>query len=310
MIELRHLRHLLALARHGNFSRAAVEVGLTQPALSRSIQSLESLVGAPLLARNRTGVEPTEMGRLVIRHAEAIDASARDLDRDIRLARGLEVGELHIGSGPIGGSLMLGAVVGVLARQHPNLRVRIASGPWDELAERLRRREIDVAVAEASIFARHADLEHQTLTERRLVIVCRPGHPLTQQADPKPGDIFKYPFAGPPMSDDASRTLLGHAPPEWLAANTSPGSPPNPVTIVSDIAAVLRDILMGSDAISVLPEAVARERSKDGTVVALGDMGLGLTSRLGVAWLATRSLSMSGRRLLELMIEADQRLGP
>ena len=62
MIDLKRLHHLTVLVQHGNFHRAAEALHLTQPALSRSIQALEAHVGAPLLARHRTGVEPTELG--------------------------------------------------------------------------------------------------------------------------------------------------------------------------------------------------------------------------------------------------------
>ncbi len=72
MIDLKRLRHLTALVQHGNFHRAAEALHLTQPALTRSIQALEAHVGAPLLTRHRTGVEPTELGRLLLRHAGAL----------------------------------------------------------------------------------------------------------------------------------------------------------------------------------------------------------------------------------------------
>lgn len=70
MIDLRRLRHFSALVQHGNFHRAADALHLTQPALTRSIQALEAHVGAPLLTRHRTGVEPTELGRLLLRRLE------------------------------------------------------------------------------------------------------------------------------------------------------------------------------------------------------------------------------------------------
>ncbi|MFN3618577.1 MAG: LysR family transcriptional regulator, partial [Aquabacterium sp.] len=73
MIDLKRLRHLTALVQYGNFHRAAEALHLTQPALSRSIQALEAHVGAPLLMRHRTGVEPTELGRLMLRHAGELE---------------------------------------------------------------------------------------------------------------------------------------------------------------------------------------------------------------------------------------------
>ena len=74
-MELRQLRHLIAVVEHGSFSRAAEAVHLTQPALSRSIQALEAEVGAAVLERNRGAIEPTDVGRLLLTHARQLDSA-------------------------------------------------------------------------------------------------------------------------------------------------------------------------------------------------------------------------------------------
>src|SRR5262245_45744690 len=145
-IDLRRLRHFIAVAEHGNFGRAASAVYLTQPALSRSIQALEAEVGALLFDRRPSGVELTEIGELVLRHAIALDAGARDLDREIRLAKDLELGELRIGVGPWGGTVLVAPVIGRLNAVHPRLRLRVVVAPWRELPDRLRSRDVDIAV--------------------------------------------------------------------------------------------------------------------------------------------------------------------
>src|SRR4051794_3108912 len=145
-VDLRRLRHLMALAEHGNFGRAASAVFLTQPALSRSIQALEREVGAPLVDRRTTGAELTDMGRLVLRHAISLDASARDLDREIRLTRDLALGELRIGFGPWAAASLVAPAVGALNRRAPTLRMELVVGPWREMPARLRARQIDVMI--------------------------------------------------------------------------------------------------------------------------------------------------------------------
>lgn len=71
-IELRLLRHALALARHGNFARAAGALNLTQPSMSRSIAALESLLGVPLFDRTNKGITPTAFGRILLECGEAV----------------------------------------------------------------------------------------------------------------------------------------------------------------------------------------------------------------------------------------------
>ena len=92
MFDLRRLRHALALAEHRNFARAAAALHITQPALSRSIQALEDGLGVRLFDRSPRDVDPTAFGELVLRHARSLELSARDLDRELQLAKGLEIG--------------------------------------------------------------------------------------------------------------------------------------------------------------------------------------------------------------------------
>ena len=63
------LQHLISLDQHGSFIQAASSLHITQPALSRSIQGLETQVGAPLFLREGHGVVPTDLGRVLIQHA-------------------------------------------------------------------------------------------------------------------------------------------------------------------------------------------------------------------------------------------------
>src|SRR5574343_2054742 len=149
-MELRQLRHLLAIVEHGSFSRAAEAVHLTQPALTRSIQALEATVGAPVLERQRGAVAPTDVGRLLLTHARLLDTVTRDLERDIALTQGLELGELRIGVGPYGGSALVGPAIGQLHRAHPGLRLTTVLAPWQELPERARARAVDLIVVEVS----------------------------------------------------------------------------------------------------------------------------------------------------------------
>ena len=91
-LNLNQLRHLLALDRHRNFARAAEELGLTQPALTRSLQMLERIIGARLFDRDRSHVEPTAVGARLIAHARPLLDQAHEVEQDIRQLLGVEVG--------------------------------------------------------------------------------------------------------------------------------------------------------------------------------------------------------------------------
>jgi DNA-binding transcriptional LysR family regulator len=216
-MELRQLRHLIAVVEHGSFSRAAEAVHLTQPALSRSIQALEASVGAPVLERHRGAIEPTDVGRLLLTHARQLDSATRDLERDIALTQGLELGELRIGVGPYGGSALVGPALGRLNLAHPGLRLKTVLAPWQELPDRARARDVDLIVVELSQVQLMDDFAVQALSEHGLVVVCQPRHPLTGMDSPSPGRRFSATRWPGPASPRRRPALLQNLPPRQRA---------------------------------------------------------------------------------------------
>ena len=296
-MELRRLRHLIAVAEHGNFGRAAAAVYLTQPALSRSIQALEAEVGATLVDRRPSGVELTEIGRLVLRHAVELDAAAGDLDRDIRLAKGLELGELRIGAGPWGGSALVAPLVGRLNARHPRVHVRVTVAPWRELPARLRAREVDIVIGSFSAIEHLDDAEHVSLSEQDTLVVGRLGHPLSVARDVTAADIFSYPLASAGLDSDAAELLIELA---RAAIQDSTASTADLLTIECDNAEVLKGMLPETDALTFLPRFVVEADLQAQRLAAI-PIDLGLRHHFGAAWLRGRSLGGAGTAFLDLL---------
>src|SRR6186997_3453316 len=120
-VELRHLRYFAAVAAHGSFSRAANNLHLTQPALSRQVKDLEEELGVPLFIRGKNAVTLTSAGELF--YEEARDLLAR-ADQAIQRVRGEARNEiLRVGYAP---SLSAGILSGALEKfQAATPRVRI-----------------------------------------------------------------------------------------------------------------------------------------------------------------------------------------
>ena len=303
-IELRHLRHLKVLDEHASFSRAAEALHITQPALSRSIQGLEAQVGGALFERQRGGIEPTELGRVLLRHAQAFEASAQDLAHEIRLARGLALGELRIGVGPFGGSALIGPVVGRLNRLHPRLRVKLTVAPWQELPERARARDVDLIVLELSEVEQLEDFASRALSAHQVVVVCRAGHPLAALPSPQLDDLFAYPLAGPRLPPHAAKALAAGMPAERRAAALRNG----PLTLECDSSSVLKAMLMDSDAVSMMPRFMVEAEVRAGLLTVIDGIALGTRPRFGVAWLKHRTVSGAGLKFIDLLAEHDASL--
>ncbi|MBP7536596.1 MAG: LysR family transcriptional regulator [Ottowia sp.] len=304
MIETRHLRHLLALAEHRHYARAADALHLTQPALTRSIQALEASLEAQLFDRGRGEVTPTAIGHLLLDYARDWALAAQEMVRDVQLAKGAELGALRIGAGPFAGASLVGLAVGRLSRQHPQLRVEIVIAPWQELPERLRARDIDLMLAELSQVQGLDAIEVTALKPHPPLTVCRAGHPLTALATPTLAELLAYPWAGPQMPQALQQRLAQALPP---AARPQAASA-QPLRIVCDSAAVLKDVLLQSDAISMMPAFMVAAQLRSGELQAIAGLELGSVGQFGIARLRGRSRSAPEGAFIELLLALDAQL--
>src|SRR5689334_6832497 len=110
-MDLRSLRHVAVLARQLSFTKAAQELGISQSALSRSIQATEQRVKLRLFDRDRGGVHLTAVGREVAERAAALLREADDLDRLLDRAAGGAEGEASFGMAPLPAAALLPAVL-------------------------------------------------------------------------------------------------------------------------------------------------------------------------------------------------------
>jgi DNA-binding transcriptional LysR family regulator len=304
-MDLRQLRHVLALAETRNYLRAAETLHISQSALSRSIQTLEATLGVTLFDRSNRRVEPTEFGHLLIERARALDLNMRDLDRDLAMARGLETGELRIGAGPYGGAMLAATAVGRLCARHPNLRITVVSGPWDEFPERLRAREIDLMVAEMRTIRGKDEFELTEFAPHPSAVVCRPGHPLLSQANPAIVDAFRYPLVGPRMPVDDVEAMLQFAPEAARGELRRRGY----LAVTCDSLPVLKTVLQHSDALCIMNLFMVADELRAGTLALLPPhFAYEGSGKFGVAWLRGRTLSQSARAFVNLLLEHDAEL--
>jgi len=195
MIETRHLAHVLALARHRHFGRAAQEVFLTQSALSRSIQSIERQLGVPLFDRSRDGVEPTRFGELVIRYARGVTSDLHELAREVELMRGLEVGTLLVGLAPYPSVLSGQTAIARLLAAHPRIQCRVQVTRFGHVTDAVAAGDLDLGLAELHNAEKRPGLVTELVVTRPLSFFCRPDHELADRGDLAIDDLMAYPWA-------------------------------------------------------------------------------------------------------------------
>ena len=288
-IELRFIRHALALARHGNYARAAKSIGLTQPALSRSIATLEAQLGMPLFDRSNRGVEPTAFGRLLIERGERLLDGAAELRRELTLLKGIDIGELTIAAGPHVGELVLGEAVGSLLAGHPHLRLRLSLADFRVVGQRVLRGEADIGLADAGAWGGEPEIDVEPIATHRLVIGGRSGHPLDGVRDVAPGQILTFPLACTPIPGPLARHLDASL--AGLTRDTLTGDAHPSVEL--DTVALAEDIVLRSNAVFAGPLPLFANGLREGRLT-LFDLRLPwLESSYGLITRAGRTRSPS-----------------
>lgn len=249
---IRRLEMALALESHRSFQRAAHALGVSQPALTRALQTLEKEFGARLFERGKAECQPTEFGRIVLDRARRILAEVAEARRELDLLHGLEAGELRIGLGTAGPQQWVGGAIGELCVHNPNLRVRIVEIPGLEQPAALMDGEIDVAVGDPPDLSAYPDIVVGRLPRRPGAFFCRKGHPLTKLATVELTDIAQFPFAAAKLQQSLAMNFpAGSA----MGSMSADGRYFEPAILCANWTA-LREIVLCSDVVSVRMRAL------------------------------------------------------
>ena len=189
-MELDQLRYFLKVAELGNFTRAAEELGLSQPALSRSIAKLEEELGQPILERQSRGVVLTDGGELLQARATQILKLVDDTVSEI--CDDGQTGRIRVGAIPTVAPYFLPEVLRTFANEYPKAQITVQEDVTDNLLKRCAQGELDLAVLALPIAAKYIDIEE--LFTEELLLVLPVGHPLDDQKRIKLSDVEVYPF--------------------------------------------------------------------------------------------------------------------
>ncbi|MEU7042013.1 transcriptional regulator CynR [Streptomyces varsoviensis] len=146
-LELRHLRYLLAVAEHGNFTRAAEELHISQPTLSQQVKQLERALGVQLLDRTGRAVRLTDAGGVYADHARR---ALRDLaagERAVHDVRDLSRGHLRLGVTPTFTAYLVGPLTAELHARHPGVTLAVTEMTQDRIEAALLADGLDLGIA-------------------------------------------------------------------------------------------------------------------------------------------------------------------
>jgi DNA-binding transcriptional LysR family regulator len=180
-MDLRLVEIFCHVYRARSFSRAAKELGLTQPTVSAHVKDLEATIGAPLFNRLGREIEPTEAGRVLYEHAKGLLPLKRGLiERMAQFLNRVE-GELLVGASSVPGEYLLPGLVSDFQERHPGVRARLRVSDTAATLNDLRRGTIHIGVVGAT--AQDGDLRFEPFATDGLVLAVAAAAPWTRRRE-------------------------------------------------------------------------------------------------------------------------------
>lgn len=191
-LDPKHLAQLSVVVEAGSFQSAADRLGLTQPALSRNMKTLEARLGASLFRRDGRRSIPNSLGMRLSRNGLAIRLAEEQAGIVADQTVQGSVGELRIGAPPIVAGRFLTNALSKFMRDNVHCSVELRTGLVHELRSMLERGQIDVVLGPQSLADPMEGLDFVPLMDDRVGILCRVGHPLLDREDIMPSDLEQH----------------------------------------------------------------------------------------------------------------------
>ncbi|QYY31859.1 MULTISPECIES: LysR family transcriptional regulator [Cupriavidus] len=299
-MSLRQLHHFVTLIEQGSFARAADALHLSQPALTRSIQTLEGDLGT-LVDRAYGKARPTAAGAIVLERARRMLREGRELRRDLQMLQDIEIGEIRIGFGPFASAFLLEPVLAALVARHPTLRIDLETADTRTMLTSLEAERLDAFVGESQSLTRLPHLQIERLPALQTAFFVRSSHPLAKRRAINLAALTPYPVAGPRLP--AGVRDFFHRRVAEDQGNID-GTPCELLTVTCDDMHALRTLMLSTDAVVLVPRAMMASLQADGQAVALPlRPATELRAPYGVVSLAGHSLSPAARAFVTLVHE-------
>ena len=237
------LRAMDAVATHGSLLKAAAALGVSQPALTKSLHELEDLLQLRLFHRHPRGVHPTAAGVVFVRSARRVLAELRRLDEELDELSG-PGGTVALGALPVAAAGVLPGALVRLKATHPDVKVRLRQGRTEELLPLLASGELDLIVGRLYEPAVPDGFAREPLWTEPISVLARAGHPMFSHRPVSVEELRRYDLVLPTVTQRVGQEI------EHLLSllDLVPAS-----SLRSSSYGFIREMLLATDLISVMP---------------------------------------------------------
>lgn len=249
------LQQLVMVARTGNFSKAAAELHISQPALSRSIAAIEDRYGFQIFNRTGHGVHLTAAGAQVVAQAEPLLQTMRVFDNNLRMFGSGKAGRLQLGLSPLLASQFLAQFAGEFFAPGTRAQLQVMIRPGHDLLEALKNDEIELFFFPETHVEPGEEIEVEAIGQSKAACVVRSGHPLAARSHLVLDDLAAFPWAssvGPPLPEEVL----------------------SPARFVCDNYHILREAVMQSDLVCICSYDFVAQQLAEGSLQEIRVEGL------------------------------------
>ena len=293
-LKLRQLALIVALAERRSLRRAASDVAVTQPAATKLLRDLEDAVGLPLFTRHAWGMAPTPYGDTLIRYARGVITELGEARSELDALAAGAAGSLRVGG-------VTGAMPGLLApairrmqNERPGVKLFVLVNTTEVLLAALRQGTLDIAVCPLTTAADLSGLDVVPLGDEPLRIVARTRHPLARRRAIPPAKLAGATWLMQPPDSPLRRDA------ETMLAAAGLRLPATVIETVSIVATLA--LLQESDALTVMPQALARHYARFGMVTEIEVKLVAPSSRYELVTRALRELSPAAAAFVPMLL--------
>jgi len=293
------LEHFLAAYEARSLGRAASQLGLSQPALSKSIRKLEAALEVPLFDRTTSGIVPTVYAETLARRGRSISADVRNSIDELRMLRRGEAGEVRMGIAPALATEFMPRVILQASQRHPSLVIKVTEGLFDSLSRGVLSGELDFALTNLPDEGLAPGLAWQALFRDRFVVCCGRDHTLASRRRIQAEDLLDHSWITPPREGMAWQRLV-----DLFAAASCP--PPR-AAIATNSAALIKSVLCAGRFLTFVPRHFVLPDLQRGDVVELAVAGMTLERVVAVVARTGREHPTAARFVLQACEEVARR---
>ena len=280
------LTHLISVVRHGHFGLAAASLGISQPALSKSIQGLEAALGVKLLDRQRDRVIPTTFGEMVMQYGTEMLNSQKEMLANLRSLNDLDGGLVRVRFGPYPSVVSGYPAAGRLLAKHPNIKLSLEIRDWREVLDAVIESRVDFGVAEQNELETDTRFQFEVLGTHLARLFCDPEHPILRQPRITLADTLQYPWASPRLPARLTRIFPKQP---YRAGHIDPLNGDFIPSVKVDLPINMSGFTAGKDILVLTGLPLVEQELAAGTMVPLP--GLAFPGRYGFLRLKTHSMS-------------------